>query len=512
MASERPLDTYLARGERPETSKFSRNSRRSEFQSTMTDFNVNPENQNKNQSRGDKKGETQTKFYSSKTKFYKTNSFNSTFYPTDKNNAQKRLDDSKEHSEAAEYLPEIKEVNSPDTKAFGLEMVSNNGDLKPGLTLDKVLGGSFKKIDLFDTNLKEFERQGSYTDDIIEEKTNEISDTDAKEYQYESFEILETDDEDEASEIQKDEPTKDGARANQQRGSNEYPENHEILSKIQNKYKSSKPKFLPKNKLKGFRVRSPLKENRPDTDFNVNANQEREKESRGEGTKRKRDLTPTRSESESPKFGSSLNTNKAPPMRFNNSKGFSEIPHLMSNETEQRNLDSPCDSQNGLRRTSNNPFSTTKENFRTTSEKFRTTMMKKTFYQKNSIPTNPTSGVYEEEQEQDYELEKVGGRSHSLAGPLKPTENMAKFYEGKGFGNGLEQKFLRENKMMTDKIKQSEKEMMDKYAKMFKLNQHEMLNLCKDSEKKQIGPKRLSTPLKDFNCTRNFQKRKIINL
>lgn len=510
MASERPLDNNLARGERPETSKFSRNSRRSEFQSTMTDFNVNLENQNKNQTRGDKKGETQTKFYSSKTKFYKTNSFNSTFYPTEKNNAPKRLDDSKDHSEAAEYLPEIKEVSSPEQKPFHLETINNNGDLKPGLTLDKVLGGSFKKIDVFDTNLKEFERQGSYADDIIEENTNELSDTDAKEYQYESFEILETDDEDEASELHKDEPHKDGARANQQRGSNEYPENHEILSKIQNKYKSSKPKFLPKNKLKGFRVRSPLKENRPDVDMNVRANQDRD--SLGETTKRKRDLTPNRSESESPKFGSSLNTNKAPSMKFNNSKGFSEIPHLTTNDTEHRNIESPCDSQNGFRRTSNNPFSTTKENFRTTSEKFRTTMMKKTFYQKNSIAANTASGVYEEEQEQDHDVDRVGGRSHSLAGPLKQSENMAKFYDGKGFGNGLEQKFLRENKMITDKIKQSEKEMMDKYAKMFKLNQQEMLNLCKDTNGKQMGSKRLSTPLKDFNCTRNFQKRKIINL
>jgi len=505
MALERPLDNYLARPERPETSKFSRNSRRSEFQTTMTDFNLNSDNLGKTQFPGNKKGETQTKFYNTKTKFNKTNSFNSTFYPTDKNNTQRRLDESKEHSETGEHFPEIKEGPLSESNGFGL--ITNNSELKPGMTLDKFLGASFKKIDLFDTNLKEFERQESYDDDIIEEKTNEMSDTDAKEYQYESFEILETDDEDEASEIQNVEAGKDVARANHPREPIEFQENHEILSKIQNKYKSSKPKYLPKNKLKAFRVRSPLKENRQDNDNNMN------QEASIDGSKRKRDLTPPRSASESPKFGSSLNPNKAAPMRFNNSKGFVDIPHSTLNEIEHRNTESPCDSQNGLRKTQNNPFYTTKENFRNTSEKFRTTAMKKTFYQKSSLPTNPT-GVYEDTQDQDYEPEKAGGRSHSLAGPLKPSENMNKFHGEKAFGAavGLEQKYLKETKMITDKIKQNEKEMMDKYAKMFKLNQQEMMSLCKDNEKKNVGSKRLSTPLKDFNCSRNFQKRKIINL
>lgn len=430
----------------------------------MTDFNINPDNSSRTQYPGNKKGETQTKFYNTKTKFHKTNSFNSTFYPTDKNNAQKRLDDSKDHSEAAEHIPEIKEHQQSSSKGFSLDMMPNNGELKPGLTLDKYLGGSFKKIDVFDSNLKEFERQNSYNDDIIEEKTNEISDTDAKEYQYESFEILETDDEDEASELNHGEASKRGARASHMQGANDFQENHEILSKIQNKYKSSKPKFLPTNKLKGFRVRSPLKEKKQEVDIN-NLNQEQNVE----GTKRKRDLTPTRSESESPKFGSSINSTKPLPIRYNNSKGFMDV-------NEQRNTDSPSESRNGFRKTNQNPFYTTKENFRNTSDKFRTTLMKKTFYQKSSLPSNPTtgSGVYEDSQEQEYEPEKVGGRSHSLAGPLKPAENINKFYGEKPYGNGgLEQKYMRETKMITDKIKQSEKEMMDKYARMFKLNQQE---------------------------------------
>lgn len=39
-----------------------------------------------------------------------------------------------------------------------------------------------------------------------------------------------------------------------------------------------------------------------------------------------------------------------------------------------------------------------------------------------------------------------------------------------------------------------------------------VIGLYKDNERKYEGSKRLSTPMKDFSSSRNFQKRKIINL
>jgi len=526
MTLERPpIDNTLARSERPETSKFSRSSRRTEFQATLTDMGSNFDIYNKAHHPPNKKGDTQTKFYSTKTKFPKTQSFSSTFYPSEKNSSQKnRNDHQRDTAAGSDRFPGTHESeildNSPSTMNFRL----SNGDFKQGTTLDKVLGAQFKKIDIFDANIKEFDKQGSLNDHGIDEKTDEASEVEEKEYQYESFEILETDDEeDTVSEINQ-EKEKDGIRSSQFRDIGAIQENHEVLSRIQNKYKSSKPKFLPKTKPKGLRSRSPLKEKVEEINTE-NASTER---SEMEYRRDRGSSTRTESKSSSPKFGANYSA-KFPSfvgLAFDGNNNHHQQVYNTDNtpigsgdalafKELVKNSSSPGhfhQSQTSFRGTSTN-FQATNENFRTTNEKFRSSFMKKTFYNNGKAMTqvNPTLTGFPD-QNPDYEREKTGTRSNSLASSMKHPENVGgKFQPEKLTGAALEQKFLRENKMMTQKIMKGEKELMEKYAKMFKLNQKEM-NLVGGGERRYEGSKRLSTPLKDFSQSRNFQKRKIINL
>jgi len=358
----------------------------------------------------------------------------------------------------------------------------SNGDFKQGTTLDKVLGAQFKKIDIFDVNIKEFERQGSLNDHAIDEKTDEASEVEEKEYQYESFEILETDDEeDTVSEINQ-EKDKDGIRSSQYRDVGGVQENHEVLSRIQNKYKSSKPKFLPKTKPRRLRSRSPLKEKVEELNTE-NASTDR---SEAEYRRERGGSTRTESKSSSPKFGANYSA------KFPSFVGLafdgSHHHHANADSTPTgdavatkelvKNSSSPghfATTQTSFRGTQSN-FQTTNENFRTTNEKFRSSFMKKTFYNNNNnkpmTQVNPTlTGL--PDRDIDYERERTGTRSNSLASSVKYPENNGKFQPDKLTGAALEQKFLRENKMMTQKIIQGEKELMEKYAKMFKLNQKE---------------------------------------
>ena len=441
---------------------------------TLTELASNLDTHSKGYHIAIKKGETQSKFYNSKTKFPKTQSFSNTLYPSDKQAHQnKPSNDPKSSAVGTDRTPQ---TGSIDNSSANMQSLFSNVDFKQGITLDKVLGGQFKKIDIFDTNIKEFEKQKSFDDEAIDERTNETSEIEEKEYQYESFEILETDDEEDTiSDIHQTKTEKDETKTQQPKGIASIQENHEILSRIQNKYKSSKPKFLPKSKPRGLRSRSPLKEKVEEI------NTESEAKERSELNKRRERMSATRTESKSssPKFGYGQYPLRFPSCVYEGTQYPTDITPTASSETATKELvknsSSPgqfaTQTQNSFRGASN-PFQTTNENFRNTNEKFRTSFMKKTFYNKPMGQINP-SLVGLPEKDQNYERERTGSRSNSLAVTVRQAENSAKWQAEKISGSALEQKFMRENKMMAQKIKQSEKEMMDKYAKMFKLDQKE---------------------------------------
>jgi len=222
------------------------------------------------------------------------------------------------------------------------------------------------------------------------------------------------------------------------------------------------------------------------------------------------------SRSLSPKFGSRLNHIKTFGYGFHDPKIHADHSNRSTHHIKEFQRTSSLNNQEEVQgqntfRDPDNIFRTTNENFRETSDKFRTTFMKKSFYNKTSSQMNQ-AGPKGYNQVPEHEKERPGPRSNSLVGSLKPLDNMTKFPIERQPYATLEQKFVRENKLVAEKIKQSEKELMDKYSKMFNLNQNEIMSLHKNNEKRPDGNKRLSTPMKDLTSSRNFQKRRIINL
>jgi len=62
--------------------------------------------------------------------------------------------------------------------------------------------------------------------------------------------------------------------------------------------------------------------------------------------------------------------------------------------------------------------------------------------------------------------------------------------------------------MMTDKIKKNEIDIIDKYSKMFGLNNEEKYSLYGNERRDFGGQKRLSTPMKDYEMNRAFNRKK----
>lgn len=213
----------------------------------MTNFNTNS-NQNGTNKSNIPKHETQTNFYSSNGNNTKVNGHSSTQYDP-KTGFNKKKNNQPAKPEKVEPL--VQEMNKPE----GTEAMSSSvgfrlttGEIKKGVTLDKVLGAGFKKIDIFDANLKEFENNGFLPISVIDEKINEMSEVEEK-YGYESFEILETENEEEGN--PESQHSQRGYKHKEEK--KEYKErpridqadevkNNEILDKIQKKYKSSKSK------------------------------------------------------------------------------------------------------------------------------------------------------------------------------------------------------------------------------------------------------------------------------
>ncbi len=376
----------------------------------------------------------------------------------------------KDITTTTERFPTVSENQDTEQSSINKSSLFSNVDFKQGITLDKVLGGQFKKIEICDKSIKEFEKQDH---DGLKERRNENTEFEEKEYQYESFEILETDDEEDTiSDIHRSKEEKE-MKYSQRKGIAEVQENHEVLSRIQNKYKSSKPKFLPKTKQKGLRSRSPLREKVEE--INTEGEQLKERE---EMNKRRERISSTRTESKSssPKFGYGQYPLRFPSFVYDQVQSQNDVTPPASSDPAtkelMKNSSSPgqfaTQTQTSFRG-GGNSFQTTNENFRNTNEKFRTSIMKKTFY-KPMGNMNPSLVGFGEK---DQIFERTGSRSNSLAVTMRQVDNSTKFQIEKPSGQNLEQKFMRETRMITEKIKQSEKEMMDKYAKMFKLDHKE---------------------------------------
>lgn len=110
---------------------------------------------------------------------------------------QKKAEDLGKSSNAhASDAPANQQEQMISSKGFFI----NTDDLKNGVTLDKVLGGNFKKIDVFGTTstCKEFEAPEFFPSHVIDEKINELSEPEDG-YPDESFEILETENEEDVN-------------------------------------------------------------------------------------------------------------------------------------------------------------------------------------------------------------------------------------------------------------------------------------------------------------------------
>lgn len=222
-------------------------------------------------------------FYSSSNNPNKSNGFSASLYDP-KNGLNKKKNPLPFKAEKLEPpTPEPPKNEGTEAMSSSVGFRLSSGEIKKGVTLDKVLGAGFKKIDIFDANLKEFENKSFLPPHIIDEKINEMSDVDGDEgdekYAYESFEIVETENEEEGN------PESQQGHRNQAR--KEYKDrpkfdatdeikNNEILDKIQKKYKSSKSKQLYKKKSKLFMKPSPGGNPDNRSDNNDNPDSERD--------------------------------------------------------------------------------------------------------------------------------------------------------------------------------------------------------------------------------------------
>ncbi len=224
----------------------------------MTNFNSK---QSSNQPAKDQQPSDKTQqnnLYMQKGKSTKKPVLSATFYDV----SNQKSKNAKQDPFAAFDKPDITPFNSKEDKtelssSKGFNLTTN--DLKKqGVTLDKVLGGGFKKIDIYDSSFKGPDNPDLFPSGVIADDPDEqLHDNGG--YNYESFEILESENEEE---LNNESNSGIGRKQSRKRGrtmADNFPQSipfNEITEKINKKYKHKVPVPAMKHKL-GRAFRSP---------------------------------------------------------------------------------------------------------------------------------------------------------------------------------------------------------------------------------------------------------------
>jgi len=462
---------------------------------TMANFNSNTNNPNGLHKSNQGKHETQMNFYSSNNNNIKQNPFSSSYYDP-KNGLNKKKPTMPKKPEPKEPLfPEPPKNDPIEQMSSSVGFRLSSGEFKKGITLDKVLGAGFKKIEIYDANLKEFEGKTFVPDHIIDEKINEMSEAEEK-YAYESFEIVETENEEEGNpESQQSKRTfrnfeeKKEPKERPKLDPTDEIKNNEILDKIQKKYKSSKSKQIYKKKSKLFsKLEAKSPENRAtptnlseengdisDREKNIPIKEAMPMEKRG----REHALGKIESKSLSPKVSQDM---KKPRFQgtFDNSKGIGVTQYNAYNATPFRTSKQQFYPKNEMKNETQGAFRTSSTSFRTTKESLKNNDYDglngytNSYVKKSFQPRLNNNSIIEPEKDRAYlEYERSNNRSNSMINADQFSETSMKFYSEKLVNGHLEQKFHRENKLMTQMIKKNEQDLIDKYSKKFKFNNEE---------------------------------------
>ena len=366
-------------------------------------------------------------------------------------------------------LPAIKPNEGFDSsKDFQI----TNNEIKNRITLDKVLGSGFKKIDIYDANLKEFENKEFYqSGSMFGDKINKISDSEAG-YEYDDFEILESENEEdpknESNNYTRDVSTK---RQKQEDRSvdmknSTFVQNDidDIRDRINKKYKSKhKVTIFKKNTFKTAKSSEyeQMKYTNAEDSYMSSVtqdNQQNQKES-----SRLLDLNDNNqfeSKSLSPKCMPEMRKS-----RFQDTNTvFGVKSKLFGGETNGFNS-SKLSFYAGNTHTSNFGFGSDStyrgtNNFKNRSESFKIEEKEGIKHSRN-LSSKPLNGDDKYRTSYAFNSEKF-------------SETSFKFFTEKlQNGSQIEHKYVKENQITTEKLKQDEKNFLDKYAKKFNFNTEE---------------------------------------
>ena len=358
--------------------------------------------------------------------------------------------------------PQINYDEAIETSTLHLGFKIEEDDLKKGITLDKLFGGDFKKINIFDAK-----RNNGNIDDVFHVTSNIENDTiRAEKYRYESFEIIETENEEDVESRQ----TQRKKNIKQQRESETEVTRSSIWSKNatnrnEEMYNGNKSKMLQSKRGKEIESED-IKNltNGPSSIYNETEKVMRRNENRN-------------SRSSSPNFDFEknvvkVNKTKKKKSQFNSKeKQVSETTSVLTNRRDTTNYQKPFLEQK------KNKFLTSSITFGNTAEKTGHSKERESIIQNgykasrdslNKIKTQAEDGLTEVSSSVLPSILSHGqNRGKNSLTPI--SQRIAKTENSTGF----QHKLKRANHLTNEKIKLNDQQKLNHYSKVFKLNQQE---------------------------------------
>lgn len=390
-----------------------------------------------------------------------------TFYST-KNKSMR--DELPEFGTGLPTIVKPKEYESSAASSLGFKLDENL--LKKGVTLDKVFGGEFKRINVFDNRKVSNDAQDVFPDPEPDGETNRED-----KYKFESFEILETENEEdmEAGQALIDKTMPKGKDVSQVLNG---PMPVKIIHRIQTKYKRSKSKSINKKKPS-----IPI-----DSESLVNGiievNKSLNKTAYVEDKMGSRSM--------SPKFRQEkINANKFRTNKLNNTRiGNMRNEHESLEESQtfsrkKNNLSSqtifPTERKTKALVTSTT-LGDVRESTESETSKLAILKTRRAIIKKSLASLNPSFlAEHENLGESQNELPTMPASKSSglmnmvkLNTSLMSTQTQLTTNTGKAKETDIfKKRLVRENKVVAEKIKMHEREKLDRYSKMFRLNNQE---------------------------------------
>ena len=430
------------------------------------------------------KNDQQSNLGRQKGKTHKGNHMSATFYES----SSVKPKNQKQDPFAAFEKPPVENKEEKDNLISSKGFTITTNDFKQGTTLDKVLGGGFKKIDIFSSSFKSSEIGDPFPAGPIGEETDPDNNGG---YNYESFEILETENEEEAFGESNGGLSRKQSRRRGRASVPDFQEtglHNEIRDKINKKYKRKAPSMKPK-KSRVYRSPEPFANEQPDFCKDSEDSFGRQKSGRfysdeilenGSESNLKEIqynqnygiLTKDKvSKSISPREGRGrIETEKR-------EQGF-QGSFYDGNKSSQGNLKLQYNGsrQNFHKNENNNQFRTSNTSFKKTMYEERSRessvdeygyrrddMKERTFAKQDMVVKMRTSGM-KQSFVNAYEREKPQKTQMSGASSNKMRDTGTRFHLDKIGLHSFNQKNPLENNRIAERIKQHEQAMLNKYA------------------------------------------------